>query len=107
MVVCFSEQIRQEFGWVPKLILKMKRSEILKRFLARTRIYATDFFAAKYEQQARRNLERSILRLKSRGGRPEVISFGMAAEAPASDRLSRARSYSFPSRNFSTNAIVA
>ena len=32
--------------------------------LARSRIYATDFFAAKYEQRARRNLEGSIRQLK-------------------------------------------
>jgi predicted metal-dependent HD superfamily phosphohydrolase len=35
-------------------------AEILRRFLDRQRIYATDHFATKYELQARRNLERSI-----------------------------------------------
>jgi predicted metal-dependent HD superfamily phosphohydrolase len=61
----YEEQIRQEYEWVPKQIFKMKRTEILEKFLARSRIYATDFFAAKYEQQARRNLEKSIRRLKA------------------------------------------
>ena len=42
----------------------MKRAEILEKFLTRSCIYATDFFAAKYEQQARRNLERSIRQLR-------------------------------------------
>ena len=60
----YEAQIREEYRWVPKLIFNLKRAEILERFLARSRIYATDFFAAKCEQQARRNLEGSIRQLK-------------------------------------------
>jgi len=60
----YESQIREEYRSVPKLIFNFKRAEILERFLARSRIYATDFFAAKYEQQARRNLEDSIRQLK-------------------------------------------
>ena len=60
----YEAQIREEYRSIPKLIFNFKRAEILKRFLARERIYATDFFANKYEQKARRNLEGSIQRLK-------------------------------------------
>jgi len=60
----YESQIREEYRWVPKRIFNSKRAEILERFLARRRIYVTDFFAAKYEQQARRNLEGSIRQLK-------------------------------------------
>ena len=60
----YESQIRAEYRSVPELIFNFKRAGILKRFQARERIYATDFFAAKYEQNARRNLERSIRQLK-------------------------------------------
>ncbi len=60
----YEAQIREEYHSVPKPIFNFKRAEILERFLARSRLYATDFFAAKYEQQARRNLEGSIRQLK-------------------------------------------
>ena len=60
----YEAQIREEYRSVPKLIFNFKRAEILERFLARSRIYATDFFATKYEQQARRNLAGSIRQLK-------------------------------------------
>lgn len=60
----YEAQIREEYHWVPELIFNSKRAEILERFLVRSRIYATDFFAAKYEQKARRNLEGSIQHLK-------------------------------------------
>jgi predicted metal-dependent HD superfamily phosphohydrolase len=60
----YEGQIREEYRWVPKLIFNSKREEILERFLARSRIYATDIFATKYEQQARRNLESSIRQLR-------------------------------------------
>jgi predicted metal-dependent HD superfamily phosphohydrolase len=60
----YEAQIREEYRSVPTLIFNFKRAEILERFLARSRIYATDFFATKYEQQARRNLEGSIRQLK-------------------------------------------
>jgi len=60
----YEAQIREEYRSVPKLIFNFKRAEILERFLARSRIYATDFFATNYEEQARRNLEGSIRQLK-------------------------------------------
>lgn len=60
----YEAQIREEYRWVPGLVFKPKRAEILQRFLDRKRIYTTDLFAAKYEDTARRNLENSIRKLK-------------------------------------------
>ncbi len=56
----YEAHIRREYEWVPGETFKVKRAEILERFLARDRIYATDHFFAKYEQQARSNLQNSI-----------------------------------------------
>lgn len=57
--------IHHEYQRVPWEIIRVKRAEILRIFLARERIYATDYFHAKYETQARRNLERSIAKLEA------------------------------------------
>jgi predicted metal-dependent HD superfamily phosphohydrolase len=59
----YEEQIRNEYQWVPDLVFASKRAEILKRFLSRERIFATDWFRKKYEQQARLNLRASIVAL--------------------------------------------
>lgn len=60
----YEAQIRKEYSWVPKLVFNSKRAGILKRFLARDRIYATEYFSDRYEQIARQNLERSVRNLK-------------------------------------------
>ena len=60
----YESQIRKEYGWVPQLIFNSKRKEILQRFLGREHIYTTEYFANRYEEAARRNLERSIGKLK-------------------------------------------
>jgi predicted metal-dependent HD superfamily phosphohydrolase len=59
----YERQIRSEYGWVTEPVFRGKRLEILKNFFARTSIYATLPFALKYEAQARKNLQRSILLL--------------------------------------------
>jgi len=56
----YEAQIRREYEWVPVDTFKVKRAEILERFLARDRIYATDHFFDKYERPARTNLRNSI-----------------------------------------------
>ncbi|MBM3844686.1 MAG: N-methyl-D-aspartate receptor NMDAR2C subunit [Verrucomicrobia bacterium] len=60
----YEAQIREEYRWVPGMVFKPKRAEILQRFLDRRRIYTTDLFAARYEANARRNLGNSIRKLK-------------------------------------------
>jgi predicted metal-dependent HD superfamily phosphohydrolase len=64
----YETQIREEYSWVPKLIFKPKRSEILQRFLNRDHIYTHEHFVKRYEQNARRNLENSIRKLRSLWG---------------------------------------
>ena len=56
----FEMNIRKEYRWIPDLLYRRKRAEILQSFLHRYRIYATDFFAARYESRARENLAAAI-----------------------------------------------
>jgi predicted metal-dependent HD superfamily phosphohydrolase len=60
----YEAQIRREYEWVPGTTFAAKRAEILERFLARERLYATEHFFAKYESQARANLQDSLRKLK-------------------------------------------
>jgi predicted metal-dependent HD superfamily phosphohydrolase len=62
----YEQQIRQEYAWVPDDLFASKRAEILDRFLARDRIYATDWFFQSCERQARSNLKASLARLRHR-----------------------------------------
>jgi predicted metal-dependent HD superfamily phosphohydrolase len=59
----YERQVRQEYAWVPDFLFRGKRREILEAFLARPRIFNTDYFRSRYEAQARANLERSIAAL--------------------------------------------
>jgi predicted metal-dependent HD superfamily phosphohydrolase len=59
----FEERIRQEYRWVPAALYRHSRSAVLRQFLERPAIYQTHGFAAKYEGQARRNLERLLVSL--------------------------------------------
>ncbi len=61
----YEENIRKEYSFVPEDVFRSKRAEILHSFLDRPSIYCTEFFRKKYEVQARRNLQRSIQKLKS------------------------------------------
>jgi predicted metal-dependent HD superfamily phosphohydrolase len=61
----YETQIRQEYSWVPVTVFRTKRAEILEAFLDRPRLYATDWFRHKYEQQARRNLLSSLRKLNN------------------------------------------
>lgn len=64
----YESQIRAEYAWVAPEVFKVKRAEILERFLARSRLYTTDHFFARYEAQARRNLAQSIRTLRGLSG---------------------------------------
>ena len=59
----YEEQVRAEYSWVPAIVFRAKRREILRGFLARPSIFHTRKFAEAYEARARANLERSIARL--------------------------------------------
>jgi predicted metal-dependent HD superfamily phosphohydrolase len=59
----FERRIRQEYRWVPGPTYRRSRSEVLRRFLLRSSIYQTPAFSAKYETQARQNLEGALVAL--------------------------------------------
>lgn len=60
----YEKNIRKEYNFVPDAQFKTGRRAILQEFLNRLTIYSTDFFRQKYEGQARKNLERSLIQLK-------------------------------------------
>jgi predicted metal-dependent HD superfamily phosphohydrolase len=63
----YEAQVRREYDWVPDEAFATTRAGILREFLARARIYSTEFFRDRLEASARGNLERSIARSGSRG----------------------------------------
>lgn len=61
----YEGQIRQEYDWVPEQEFIKGRVAVLQSLLDRPHIYSTEFFREKYEEQARRNLTRSISQLSA------------------------------------------
>ena len=61
----YENQIRQEYGWVSDEAFAAGRKAVLDSFLTRPVIYSTEIFRNKYEQQARENLKRSIVKLQN------------------------------------------
>ena len=61
----YERQVRKEYEWVAEDAFVAGRSSILKSFLDRSTIYSTQFFRNKYETQARRNIARSLARLRA------------------------------------------
>lgn len=59
----YEEEIRREYVWVPATRYHEGRTALLRRFLERPAIYATEAFHQRYEAQARENLERAIAEL--------------------------------------------
>ena len=59
----YETQVRSEYSWVPELEFRKARSRVLRSFLRRRSIYATEFFRERLEASARSNLARSIRRL--------------------------------------------
>ncbi|MEM6569536.1 MAG: N-methyl-D-aspartate receptor NMDAR2C subunit [Planctomycetota bacterium] len=59
----YEDEVRREYRWVPGPLFRSKRVEILRSFLDRDRIYATDRFHDALEARARENVARSIARL--------------------------------------------
>lgn len=62
-VLEYERQIRQEYAWVAEDVYLTKRREILAGFLARPRIYLTDFFRQHHEPQARQHLDALIAQI--------------------------------------------
>jgi predicted metal-dependent HD superfamily phosphohydrolase len=61
----YERQIRQEYEWVPEDAFRQRRARVLASFLDRSSIYSTAWFAARLEEQARKNLSRSLKELLS------------------------------------------
>ncbi len=59
----YESQIRQEYAWVPEPVYRVERAKILRKFLARKRVFATEWFQKKYEDAARQNLQSSVKKL--------------------------------------------
>ena len=59
----FEAGIRAEYSFLRPSTFAVGRAEVLQSFLNRTSIYATPYFRKKYEDAARRNLERAIAKL--------------------------------------------
>ena len=62
----YEEAIALEYSSVPDRKRWKRRVAVLEMFLSRPRLYDTDYFHGRYEQQAKRNLSRSIRRLRER-----------------------------------------
>ena len=64
----YERLVRKEYLAVPEDVFRVKRAELLEeRFLKRKVIYNFRPFREKYEIQARKNLKRSIARLRKVG----------------------------------------
>jgi predicted metal-dependent HD superfamily phosphohydrolase len=61
----YERQIRTEYQWVPLEEFAVVRARILKSFLDRPSIYATQFFRDSYERTASQNITRSLARLNA------------------------------------------
>ena len=59
----YERAIRREYSHVPDDSYRTGRGAVLRGFLSRPRIYATDYFADRYELPARRNLAQSLAAL--------------------------------------------
>ncbi len=57
----YEREVREEYAFVPGIIFRHKRREILRGFLARARIYVSGVFDED-EERARENLRRSLAR---------------------------------------------
>ncbi len=59
----YERQIRVEYRWVPGLIFRHRRAEILRGFLDRPRLYQTEILHRELEQRARDNLAAALSKL--------------------------------------------
>jgi predicted metal-dependent HD superfamily phosphohydrolase len=61
--VRFEENVRKEYSWVPGVLFRRTRANILQSFLNRPSVYATENFRDRLEEAARRNLRLAIAEL--------------------------------------------
>lgn len=60
----YRQAIRQEYRWVPGLLFRRKRRQVLENFLQRERLFFTAEMRERLEMQARRNLQEELTLLK-------------------------------------------
>ena len=63
----YAEYVRligAEYAWVPAPVFRMRRAAVLRRFLRRPVIYASDGFRKRYEAAARKNLSAELTELE-------------------------------------------
>jgi len=58
--------VRQDYRWVPSILFRHERAEILASFLARPHICSTEPFRERLEAPARRNPTAAIAELRRR-----------------------------------------
>lgn len=68
----YEAAVRREYAHVPEAAWRIGRAAVLRRFMARPRLYFSDLFAEKLEERARANLARSLASLT--GGEPPQAS---------------------------------
>jgi predicted metal-dependent HD superfamily phosphohydrolase len=56
----YEAQIRAEYSFVPGILFRFKRRQILRSFLSRPAIYSTPHFHGLLERQARKNLSDAV-----------------------------------------------
>jgi len=56
----YTQQVRQEYRFVPAMLYRHGRRKVLKHFLAMEQIFKTDYFYEQYEVQARENMSREL-----------------------------------------------
>jgi predicted metal-dependent HD superfamily phosphohydrolase len=59
----YAAAVRKEYRWVPAPLYRKGRSEVLRSFLKRDRIYFSDYFHQRLEAPARENLQEELSRL--------------------------------------------
>jgi predicted metal-dependent HD superfamily phosphohydrolase len=59
----YGDAIRREYDWVPWPIYRQARSGILRDFLRPQRIFFTEQMSARFDDQARRNIEQELKEL--------------------------------------------
>ena len=56
----YTEQIQKEYTFYPEILFMIGRRKVLNHFLDMNRIFKSDYFFARYEQQARQNIEKEL-----------------------------------------------
>ncbi|MEM8523447.1 MAG: hypothetical protein AAGG68_02330 [Bacteroidota bacterium] len=60
----YCQQIRREYRIYPNFMYRKGRKKVLEKILGQDQLYKTPYFFARYEAQARKNMEREVLQLR-------------------------------------------